>query len=120
MRRCSGSKKGPVKMASRKELLDSIRPDMRLTKSFFLKVYGYGITQPGFPEEALKKLEAVGCANARNYYECVVAEYNYQHDQELRKAAEWYLHQCKNEKSKEVKKNGRKPEYQFAGFPEDW
>ncbi|MEJ8760608.1 hypothetical protein [Enterocloster sp. HCN-30185] len=39
-------------MASREELLQSIRPDMRLDKCFFLRIYGYELTGPGFSEVA--------------------------------------------------------------------
>lgn len=37
-------------MASREELLQSIGPDMRLDKWFFLRIYGYELTWPGFAE----------------------------------------------------------------------
>lgn len=39
-------------MASREELLQSIGPDMRLDKWFFLRIYGYELTWPGFAEAA--------------------------------------------------------------------
>lgn len=55
-------------MASREELLRSIQPGMKLDKAFFLKVYGYELTWPGFAETAIKALEDAGCSNARNYY----------------------------------------------------
>ena len=44
-------------MASREELLQSIRPDMKLSKAFFMRIYGYEITWPGFAEVALQRLE---------------------------------------------------------------
>lgn len=43
-------------MASRKELLATITPDMRLTRAFFLKVYGYELTWPGFAENVLTRM----------------------------------------------------------------
>lgn len=43
-------------MASRRELLDSLKPGMHLDKNFFLKVYGYEITRPGFAEDVIKLL----------------------------------------------------------------
>ena len=55
-------------MASRRELLDSISCDMRLDKSFFMKIYGYELTWPGFAEDALTRLEFLGCSRAREYY----------------------------------------------------
>ena len=39
-------------MASREELLASIRPGMELTKNFFLRIYGYELSFPGFAEVA--------------------------------------------------------------------
>lgn len=47
-------------MASREELLQSIQPGMKLDKAFFLKIYGYELTWPGFAETAIKALEAAG------------------------------------------------------------
>ena len=35
-------------MASREELLQSIQPGMRLDKDFFMRIYGYELTYPGF------------------------------------------------------------------------
>lgn len=62
-------------MASREELLQSIRPDMKLSKAFFMRIYGYEITWPGFAEVALQRLEEIGCSKAREYYSGFVAEY---------------------------------------------
>ena len=59
-------------MASREELLQSIRPGMKLNRAFFLKVYGYEITWPGFQDTAIKALEDAGCSKAREYYDSVV------------------------------------------------
>ena len=54
-------------MASRGELLQSICPDMVLNKAFFLKVYGYEISFPGFADEAIKAINDAGCRRAREY-----------------------------------------------------
>ena len=89
-------------MASRQELLSSISPQMRLDKSFFMKVYGYELTWPGFAEEALARLEILGCSRAREYYACIVVEYEHNHEKELKRAAEWYGKQ--DFRRKEVKK----------------
>lgn len=70
-------------MASREELLASIRPGMELTKNFFLRIYGYELSFPGFAEVALTRLEEAGCSKARNYYTCIVAEWGYYHDKML-------------------------------------
>lgn len=61
-------------MASRRELLDSLKPGMHLDKNFFLKVYGYEITRPGFAEDVIKRLEILGCSKAREYYTCIVTD----------------------------------------------
>lgn len=80
-------------MASREELLRSIQPGMRLDKNFFLKIYGYELTWPGFAEVALTKLQGVGCNKARNYYTCIVVEQQYNDESVLKNVAEWYVKQ---------------------------
>ena len=83
-------------MASREELLRSIQPGMRLErldKNFFLKIYGYELTWPGFAEVALTKLQGVGCNKARNYYTCIVVEQQYNDESVLKNVAEWYVKQ---------------------------
>lgn len=84
-------------MASRQELLDSIRPDMKLTKNFFMKIYGYEISFPGFAEIALTELEKAGCSKARTYYQRFVGEYEKKHAEEMKTVAEWYRKQLKGE-----------------------
>lgn len=64
-------------MASRRELLDSLKPGMHLDKNFFLKIYGYDITRPGFADDVIRRLEILGCSKARDYYTCIVSEYNH-------------------------------------------
>lgn len=46
-------------MASREELISSIQPGVKLDKSIFLRIYGYGITTPEFVKKALDKLEDI-------------------------------------------------------------
>lgn len=84
-------------MASSRELLESIQPGMRLDRGFFLKIYGYEYTRPGFAETALQKLEQAGCSNARNYYSSIVAEYENKRDSEIMKVAVWYREQLEKE-----------------------
>jgi hypothetical protein len=62
-------------MVSRDELLRSIRPDMRLGKDFFLRIYGYEVTYPGFAGMALGRLAAVGYSRAGEYYNQCVSAY---------------------------------------------
>lgn len=84
-------------MTLQDELLESIHPGMRLDKGFFLKIYGYEYTRPGFAETAIDKLTDAGCSNARNYYSCIVAEYENKRDEEMRKVAVWYRDQLEKE-----------------------
>lgn len=78
-------------MAGSRELLDSLKPGMHLDKNFFLKVYGHEITRPGFAENVIKRLEILGCSKAREYYTCVVTEFEYKHEQEIHRM---YLMNC--------------------------
>ena len=75
---------------SRRSLLDSFKPNMKLHKSLIMKIYGYELTWPGFAEDALNRLEMLGCSKAREYYTCTVAEYEYKHEKEMISVAEWY------------------------------
>ena len=74
-------------MPSKEELLQSIHPDMKLDKAFFLKIYGYEITWPGFAEIAVKTLEHDGCSKARQYYEQIVGDYQKKRDEKIREVA---------------------------------
>lgn len=80
-------------MASRQELLSSINPGMKLDYNFFLRIYGYELTWPGFAENALTRMEILGCSKARNYYTCIVNEYNHRHEKEMKNVAAWYREQ---------------------------
>jgi len=77
-------------MASREKLLQSIQPGMKLDKAFFMKVYGYEISFPGFSDEAIKALSDAGCSRAREYYDRAVSEYEKKHDEEMKEVAAWY------------------------------
>lgn len=78
---------------SRRSLLDSFKPNKKLHKSLFMKIYGYELTWPGFAEDALTRLEILGCSRAREYYTCAVAEYEHEHEKEMISVAEWYRKQ---------------------------
>lgn len=92
-----------IGMASREELLQNIQPGMKLDKAFFLKIYGYELTWPGFAETAIKALEAAGCSMAWDYYIAVVAGYNYGYRQQMKEVGEWYLKECEKKWKKKVK-----------------
>lgn len=92
-------------MASREELLQSIQPGMKVTKAFFLRVYGYEITWPGFADQAISALEWVGCLKARQYYEAVVKEYEDKQREKLQEVSRWYAGECEKE-WKKLQKEG--------------
>ena len=76
---------------SKERLLDSIRHNMRLTKGFFLDIYGYGISDPSFPAAALEKLDDAGCTKAYGYYSTIIADYERRQKEARKRAAAWYL-----------------------------
>lgn len=78
-------------MASREELLQSIKPDMKLTWDFFKKIYGYEISFPGFAEVALKALEDAGSTHSRQHYEKFVNDYEQKKQGELYPVAVEYM-----------------------------
>lgn len=113
----------PVKA---QELLQSVRPDMRLTKDFFKRLYGWELDYPGFADQVIGALEAAGCSRARGYYDAWVQEYESERDAVLKKVSVWYAEELKRrraEKERQVKKtvagDGEKG-HKFAGFPEGW
>ena len=97
-------------MPSRQELLNSIQPNIKLTKSFFIRVYGYEITWPGFAEQALTKLERVGCSKAQDYYQRFVNEYEQEHENVLKSVAEWYRKEIDKKGSDKVWKRQQEVE----------
>ena len=108
-------------MASREELLDSIRPDMKLTRAFFLKIYGYEITWPGFAEEALWALEMLaGCSKVREYYQRIVDTYEEDYKKEMKEVGKWYAQWCDKNTERQVKKIDGPTGRIFTGFPENW
>lgn len=84
--------KQPIaKPENRKEqFLKKIEPDMKLTKKFFLVLYGYGLYDTDFLSRALQKLTAAGCTKANFYYQTIVKEYKAQQAVEWKEVAEWY------------------------------
>lgn len=95
-------------MAGKEELLSGIKPDMRLTKDFFKRIYGYEISFPGFAEQALSALETVGCSHARQYYTDWVNEYENARDVKLKEVARWYHSRLEQEWEKRQKEGGEK------------
>lgn len=94
-------------IASKEQLLQSIRPDMKLTKNFFMRVYGYDMTQPGFVEITLDKLEAAGCSRAREYYTKFISEYEAQQEASIKPVAAQYRTELERKwKQEEKQKEG--------------
>ena len=81
-------------MPSREKLLESIRPDMKLTKGFLLNVYAWEMDFPGFADKAIGALKAAGCSNAGRYYDSLVAEHKAAYEAEMGLAAAWYRREC--------------------------
>jgi cyclopropane fatty-acyl-phospholipid synthase-like methyltransferase len=110
-------------MASREELLQSIRPSMKLDRAFFMKVYGYEITWPGFVETALHRFEVLGCTRAREYYQKTVSDYEARREEDLKEVAAMYHQQLEMKWRKEEGEEwsgSRRKKYRFIGFPQDW
>lgn len=100
---------------TKEKFIASIRPDMKLDKAFFLKIYGYEISFPGFAEIAIRALEDAGCSKARTYFERIVFEYEEKQKDSLKPIAKWlsdkinadYEKQCGlvKEGSEEIRQN---------------
>lgn len=84
-------------MASREELLQSINSLEKVDEAFFLKVYGYEISYPGFANEAIKALNDAGCSRAREYYNNAVSKYERKQGEELKEVAHWYRNECEKQ-----------------------
>lgn len=80
-----------------KALLDSIQPNMKLDRNFFLKIYGHAYTHEEFKQIALDKLKEAGCSRAEEYYNDIVGDYKKKQDEELQPVAKWYREQCEKE-----------------------
>ena len=93
---------------NRQQLLDSIQPGMKLDRAFFLRVYGYEISFPGFADGVIRALEEAGCSKAREYYDMTVTEYQERHDKELRPIAKQIIKQLEAEWKQSVKGSERK------------
>ena len=109
-----GEPRAPDWVAGREPLMRSLRPDVKLYKSTFKKILGFELTTPGFAEDALTRLEILGCSRAREYYEAVKAEWQQEHDAQMKRAAEQSRDQWANEwentKRKAVRESRKKQE----------
>ena len=92
---------------NKEALLDQMHTGMHLYRSTLKKIYGYELSYPGFAEQAISRLEDLGCKKARDYYETVRAEIDEQYDQVMKKVAAWYADECKRHQEK-GQKGGRR------------
>ncbi len=88
---------------NRESLLALIQPGMKLTKEFLKRIYAFEISYPGFSEEAIAALEAVGCVRTREHYTSWVQEYESKRDAELKGVAHWYRLECEKQWEKRRK-----------------
>lgn len=78
---------------SYRHFYESLTPGMKLYHSTFKKIIGYDINWPGRADTALERLTILGCSKARGYYACIKAEWQHQHEQEMKRVAAWYRKQ---------------------------
>lgn len=102
----------------KQELLSSVRPGMKLTQVFFRSIYFWEISEPGFADEMINRLEKAGCSRARQYYTDYVRNYEKWYKEQCRPAADWLIKRQKDEEGRMAKKRNAK--HKFNGFPQDW
>lgn len=90
---------------TKEKLLASIQPGMQLHKDFFLRIYAYEISYPGFSDKAIQALKDDGCSKARTYYEKVVGDFEKKKDAELKPVAKWLREQIDNDFEKLCRMN---------------
>lgn len=88
----------PAELPSKDKLLQSIRPGMKLFQSFFMKLYGYGISDSTVVSNVLDRLRAAGCTKGETYYSDIVKEYQRQQAEEQKKVV---VHKSEKEGSEE-------------------
>lgn len=95
---------------NRKSFLSTFKVGMKLYRSTFLKIYGYELTWPGFAEDALTRLEMLGCSKAKEYYTCTVAEYEHKHEKEMINVAKWYRKQLERSEEPRARQQETEPQ----------
>lgn len=80
---------------------------MKLDRNFFLKVYGYEISFPGYKDIAIKALNEVGCSRAEEHYNRIVSEYETKQNESMKPVAERLAKQWQDDWNRFVKKNER-------------
>lgn len=109
-----GKTRAPDQQTGRETFKETIKPSMKLTKRTFLNILAYDISTPGYADEMLARMELLGCSRAREYYETVKAEWQQEHDVQMKRAAEQSRDQWANEwenaKRKAVRGSRKKQE----------
>lgn len=101
----SGQCRASEPLSSRETLLHSIKPGMKLYKSFFLKIYGYECTTPGFARRALERLRLIaGCTKGDAYYQTIVAEYEHLRNEEQKKIVIRLPQEYEKKEGEEIRK----------------
>lgn len=93
---------------TREKLLASISSDMTLRKSFFMDVYSFEISTPGFKDKALKALYDVGCSKAYEHYDRIVSEYEEGQKEGMKRVAKWLREKIDSDYDKQLKEHERK------------
>lgn len=89
-------------MASKQELLSIIKPGTKLTKEVLKRIYGYGVTDKLFPDQAIALMEQAGCTKAKADYNEWVEKYERGYNVMLKKVATEYLDQINKKDRKQV------------------
>ena len=111
---------------SAEQLLESIKPGMKLDKNIFLRIYAYTFTNPEYKQTALDRLKEAGCSRAEEYYNQIIGEYERRHEEELQPVFKWYKEQCEKDFERMMKRSEKhgncrqQSEYIFTGLPQDW
>lgn len=103
----------------RQQLLESIRlhSGRQMNRAFFLRIYGYELSFPGFADEAIKALNDAGCSKAREYYNATVKEYQRKQDEELKPVVKELHRKWENEwKRLEKEGEGRRREWEVKQY----
>ena len=100
---------------NRELFLDSIKPGVRIDYDFCMKIYGYDISSPGFADQVLNKIEALGLKEIRRFYHSSVKKYEDKYNDSMKKVSEWYSKKCQDEWERKVKKNESRSDTVCAG-----
>ncbi len=96
---------------NRGKYLSSFIQGMKIYRSTFLKMIGYDLSTPGFAEDAIAKLEALGSTKAREHYTRISSEWKGKYEKILQEAAEFGRKHGKIQKEGDKKRKQQEMEY---------